>query len=157
MQYRQIRRKDRVWDGASAERLLETAEYGFLALSDGGAGYGVPISFVKSGAKIYFHCAPEGRKLDAIGAGAEASFCAVGKTRVIPGKFTTAYESAMAQGRISLCVCEEERLEALRLLVKKYSPDFEEVAEKYIAASKSRTAVLRLDIRHISGKAKLME
>ena len=49
------------------------------------------------------------------------------------------------------------RLEALRLLAAKYSPDYRETAEKYIAGSFGRTEVLRLDIEHVTGKGKRIE
>ena len=65
--FRAIRRKDRVWDEAAARELLDRGEYGFLAMCGvGGYGYGLPMSYVADGDRIYFHCAPEGEKLDAI-------------------------------------------------------------------------------------------
>ena len=63
--YHEIRRKDRVLDEKGAIELLETAEYGFLSMvGTDGFGYGIPISFVKEGKSVYFHCAPEGYKLE---------------------------------------------------------------------------------------------
>ena len=67
------------------------------------------------------------------------------------------YESALAFGRIRRSLPEAERLEALRLLAAKYSPDYRETAEKYIAGSFGRTEVLRLDIEHVTGKGKRIE
>ena len=58
--FREIRRKDRILDNELAIRLLEEAEYGFLAMSGiNGYGYGIPINYVKEGDSIYFHCAPD--------------------------------------------------------------------------------------------------
>ena len=46
--FREIRRKDRILDNELAIRLLEEAEYGFLAMSGiNGYGYGIPINYVK--------------------------------------------------------------------------------------------------------------
>ena len=54
--FREIRRKDRILDNELAIRLLEEAEYGFLAMSGiNGYGYGIPINYVKEGDSIYFH------------------------------------------------------------------------------------------------------
>ena len=65
--FREIRRKDRILDNELAIRLLEEAEYGFLAMSGiNGYGYGIPINYVKEGDSIYFHCAPEGYKLECL-------------------------------------------------------------------------------------------
>ena len=45
--FREIRRKDRNLDNELAIRLLEEAEYGFLAMSGiNGYGYGIPINYV---------------------------------------------------------------------------------------------------------------
>lgn len=149
-----IRRKDRVLDRETAIRLLEKGEYGILSMvGENGYGYGLPLSYVLEDEHIYFHCAPEGMKLNNLKKDNRVSFCVVGKTCVIPEKFTTEYESTLVFGMISEGLPECERLHALRLIVKKYSPDYVEMAEKYITASFHRTNVLRLDIETISGKA----
>ena len=153
--FRAVRRKDRTWDALSARKLLELGDFGFFAMcGESGYGYGLPLSYVLDDDNIYFHCAPEGEKLDAIRANGRVSFCVVGQTQVIPQHFTTAYQSVHLFGHIAEVQSEEERLHALRLLVRKYSPDYVEIAEKYIAGSFHRTNVLRLDIEHMSGKCK---
>ena len=81
----------------------------------------------------------------------------VNRAGITSVRFTTAYESALAFGRIRRSLPEAERLEALRLLAAKYSPDYRETAEKYIAGSFGRTEVLRLDIEHVTGKGKRIE
>ena len=143
--FREIRRKDRILDNELAIRLLEEAEYGFLAMS-GING--------KEGDSIYFHCAPEGYKLECLRENPKVSFTVVGATQIVPGKFTTGYESTIAFGEMHLDLPEEERRYALRLLVNKYSSAFKEIGEKYIEKSFYRTNILRLDISHISGKCK---
>ena len=132
-------------------------------------GYGIPLSYAMRDRSLYFHCAPSGFKLDSLDVCDRVSFCVVGRTEVMPARFTTAYESALAFGRIRRSLPEAERLEALRLLAAavrplawdkraaKYSPDYRETAEKYIAGSFGRTEVLRLDIEHVTGKGKRIE
>ncbi len=152
--YRPVRRQDRILDQAAARALLERGEYGFLALCDPdtGGGYGVPLSYVVEGERIYFHAAPEGHKLDAIRRQSRASFCVVGSTSV--GTFTTAYESALVFGSVHVVEPDPERHKALVLLARKYNPELADQAEKYIARSFERTAVLRFDIEHLTGKCK---
>jgi nitroimidazol reductase NimA-like FMN-containing flavoprotein (pyridoxamine 5'-phosphate oxidase superfamily)/GNAT superfamily N-acetyltransferase len=153
--FRNMRRKDRALDNECAMRLLETGEYGFLAMCGAnGYGYGVPLNYVVDGSSIYFHCAREGFKLDSLRQNNCVSFCVTGRTRVIPAQFSTAYESVMAFGRIVCSLAEEERRKALNLLAAKYSPGFSAIAGKYIDKSFHRTGVLRLDIEHISGKSR---
>lgn len=152
---REIRRKDRIWENDAAVVLLENGEYGILSMvGTDDYGYGIPINFVKDGDRLYFHCAPEGYKLECLAANPKVSFCVVGETRVIPNQFSTAYQSVIAFGTVHLNLPVEERLHALRLLVDKYSADFKEIGEKYIAKSFHRTNIVRLDIEHISGKSK---
>lgn len=154
---REIRRKDRVLDGLRAKELLVEGEYGFLAMVNAnGGGYGVPLSYAMAEGEeaIYFHCAPEGHKLINLDADNRVTFTVVGRTRVIPDQFTTAYECVMAFGRIERRLPETDRLRALRLLVAKYSAGFEEIAEKYIKGSFARTEILKLNVEHISAKAK---
>lgn len=152
---REIRRKDRIWDNEEALRLLEEGEYGFLSmLGIDGYGYGIPISYVKEGDHLYFHCAPEGYKLECLQQSPKVSFCVVGKTQVIPGKFMTAYESVLAFGSMQTELPEEERRQALRLLVEKYAPDYREIGEKYIEKSFHRTQLLRLNIETVTAKCK---
>lgn len=149
-----VRRKDRLWDLHEADELLTKGEFGFLSLVDENEAYGIPISYAREGGNIYFHCAFEGRKISAIKKNSSACFVVVGNTKVRPSEFTTSYQSVMAQGKIALVEDEEERRSALRLLIKKYSPDFSEVGEKYINSSFHRTAVLRFEIACISAKHK---
>ena len=156
--YTEVRRQDRLLDDAGQERLLNEGEYGFLAMCSESGGYGIPINYAREkttmGDRIYFHCAPEGRKLAAIGKNNRVSFCVVGPTQVIPDKFTTAYESVIVFGKITGQLSDDERRAALRLLVKKYCPRLMEKGEKYMEASFHRTNVLRLDIEHRTGKTK---
>ena len=153
--FREIRRKDRVWDDGRAWELLARGEYGFLSLcGTNGYGYGIPISYALSGKSVYFHCAPEGYKLECVRANNRACFCVVGHTRIIPEGFTTEYRSVMAFGTVACSLPETERLSAHDLLVDKYSADFKDIAAKYIAGSFHRTEILRLDIEHLSGKHK---
>ena len=150
-----MRRKDRETTEERAYEILKNGEYGILStIGEDGYPYGVPVNFAVEGNKIYFHCAPEGYKLECLRENPKVSFTVVGATQIVPGKFTTGYESTIAFGEMHLDLPEEERRYALRLLVNKYSSAFKEIGEKYIEKSFYRTNILRLDISHISGKCK---
>ena len=151
-----VRRRDRLLTEEEALDLLKRGEYGVLSMvSETGGAYGIPISYVWDGAEsVYFHCAPEGRKLRCFAADDRASFCVVGHTKVIPHQFTTAYESVLLEGHIRMNFPEEERWHALELLLKKYSPDHTETGMKYAERSFHRTNILRLDVERMSGKRK---
>ena len=153
--FRDIRRKDRVLDNERAMQLLETGEYGFLSMyGKNGYGYGIPLNYAMENKSIYFHCAPEGFKLENIRQNNRVSFCVVGSTQVLPEQFSTAYESVLVFGRIVGGLSEKECYKALDLLVAKYCPDFTDISKKYISKSFHRTNILKLDIEHLSGKSK---
>lgn len=149
-----VRRQDRLLDKDEAIHLLNEGEYGFLSLGNEEGGYGIPISFVYHLDAIYFHCAPEGVKLDYIDKCRTACFCVVGRTAVQASKFTTAYESVLAFGRLQVVSDDIERIKALELIIDKYSPEHKETGLKYAQKSFQRTKILRLDIDRFSGKCK---
>ncbi|HCO67558.1 MAG TPA: 5-nitroimidazole antibiotic resistance protein [Dysgonomonas sp.] len=156
--FRDIRRKNRELTGDRITELLNDSEYGFLSLgtSENGYAYGIPISyaFEEESRTLYFHCAPEGHKLDNIRLNNQVSFCVVGKTLPIADKYTTLYESVMAFGIAEIIEDAEEKRKALRLLLRKYSIGYEEAGEKYIDGSWDRTLTFKLTIQHITAKAK---
>ena len=87
--------------------MLSRRTSGVLALlGDGGWPYAVPLSYAFDGEKLYFHCAREGHKLDAIRREARASFCVVDRDEVVPAEYTTYFRSAIAFGRVR--VIEDE-------------------------------------------------
>lgn len=154
-QERAIRRKDRVQEEAENFDLLTRAEYGVLALVDGRSPYAVPLSFVLMDGALYFHCACEGRKADIIADGSEGCFTVVGSTRpVYDGGFSTYYESVMVFGRVTPVDGREEKVRALYALAEKYLPGDMDKAEKDVARSFKRTAVYRIAIGRMTGKAK---
>lgn len=154
-----VRRQDRLLDEPQARALLQSGEYGVLSLIDTeGRPYGIPVNYVWDGQdRIYLHCAPEGKKLNAIRRQAEASFCVVGCTHVVSHKFTTGYESIVMKCRAQIGLSVDERRHALRLLLEKYSPHDLEVGLKYAEKSFHRTEIIRLDIREYSGKQKKVD
>lgn len=158
MEYRNetVRRRDRLLAEDDARNLLLAGEYGVLSVTGrDGAPYGVPLNYVwDEGTHIYIHCAPEGKKLDALLRDGRVSFCVVGLTNVLPGQFTTEYESVILRCEAAVSLPEAERHKALGLLVGKYSPEHAESGKVYIEKSFSRTGVIRLDIVEWSGKCK---
>jgi uncharacterized protein len=152
---REMRRHERVLEESKARELLLTGEYGVLSTSsvDGGV-YGIPMSYIASDECIYFHCAMVGHKIENIAANPLVSFCVVGKTKVSPAAFTTAYESIVVSGLIETIDEEGEKKAALRLLIKKYSRGFEAEGDVYIDKAIHKTKILKLTIDSITGKGR---
>lgn len=157
--FREVRRQNRILEDKSRiSELLQSSEYGFLSLgiTENGYAYGIPISYAydEETNSLYFHCAPEGQKLDIIKQNDKVSFCVVGITKPIANQFTTLFESVIAFGKADIDLSDDEKRKALRLLVVKYSPGFEDLGEKYMEKSWSRTATFKIHIEHVTAKAK---
>ena len=152
--FKEIRRKERSIEEKDAIELLKNGEYGVLSMvGENGYGYGVPLSYVLMDNNIYFHCAVEGFKLDSIEKNNNVSFCVVGKTQVLPEKFSTEYESAIAFGK-AYEVDVEEKERALFSIIQKYSPGYEESGMEYIKRAAHRTKVVKIAIEKVTGKAR---
>lgn len=156
--FREVKRKASTWnDQEQIENLLHTAPYGFLSvgITDNGYVYGVPISFVydQEANKIYFHGAAEGQKLELLEQGKKVTFCVVGSTKVIPEKFTTAYESVMVFGTIDLHLSDDEKRKVMNLVIQKFSSEYKTMGEKMVERSLDKISAYSIDIQHITGKA----
>ena len=150
-----VRRQDRLMDEGRALELLRTSEYGVLSMVSEGGGYGIPVNYVWDGRQsIYIHCAPEGRKLRALAENARVSFCLVGRVNLLPGQFTTEYESALFFGEAHTRLDDEEKMAALHLLIDKLSADFRDTGDKYARKSFHRVEIIRVDFTEFSGKRK---
>lgn len=150
-----MRRKDRQKDAAFAWQVMREAPYATLSLVDGaGKPYAVPVSQAadeKAGA-IYFHCAMAGEKYEIFKNGCNAVLSAVSHAEIIPDKYTVAYASAVAKGRLEFITDPAERMQAMRLLCMRYDPA---AGEKYVACMKdsgARTCLVRLTVAEITGK-----
>jgi nitroimidazol reductase NimA-like FMN-containing flavoprotein (pyridoxamine 5'-phosphate oxidase superfamily) len=151
---RQVRRQDRAIGSEEARGLLAAGDYGVLAtVGDDGQPYAVPLSYALVENSLFFHCAREGHKLENIKANPAVSFCVVGATQTLPRQFGTEYESVVAFGRARE-IFDEEKHAALVKILEKYSPDFIASGLKYIAGKTDATRVVRIDIEHLTGKAR---
>ena len=76
---------------------------GVLALAgDNGYPYALPISYVYSDGKIYFHSAKSGHKIDAVKRCEKASFCVIAEDNIIPEEYTTYYKSVIVFGKLKI-------------------------------------------------------
>lgn len=116
-----------------------------------GTAYGVPLSLACTDDRIwYFHCAPEGDKLDALAAHPQVCLSAV--TKCAPtvgpkdGSFTLQYRSAIAFGKAELVTDDEEKIRALRVISERFLPQHMDAFDDAIARSLHRTAVVRITL-----------
>ena len=151
--FREMRRKDKMKTYEEAVQILGECTNGVLSvIGDDGYPYGVPVSYIYHDGKIYFHCAGEGHKLDAIKADSRVSFTVVGADEIAPEKFTTMYKSVIAFGKASIIDTDEEKMAALNLIREKYSGNFPKEGAAYIEKFWDKTTVVVIEIEHMTGK-----
>lgn len=116
-----------------------------------GVAYGVPLSLACINDNVwYFHCAPEGDKLDAITAHPEVCLSAV--TKCIPtvgpkdGTFTLQYHSAIAFGKAEIVTDDSEKILALRAISQRFLPKHMDAFDDAVRRSLHRTAVVRITL-----------
>ena len=150
-----MRRKDKERDAAFAWQVLRDATYATLAMTDSdGAPYCVPVNHVadEQGNAVYFHCAGAGRKWDILTKEPPVCLSAVSKAELIPGELTTAYKSALVQGRAVLVQDPEEKMYALKLLVQALDPVSMERAVMCADKTMERTMIVKITPREVTGK-----
>lgn len=144
------RKKDEEW----ALNLIDRSTYMVLSMVQAdGTPYCVPLSPVRWGRYIYFHCAQAGRKLEAMRSQPHVCMAFVGDTQVPPGQFTTYYASAVAFGEASEVEEEGEQVEALRRLCLKYCPEDMAGFDAAVRGSLPRTGIWKVGLGQITGKS----
>jgi nitroimidazol reductase NimA-like FMN-containing flavoprotein (pyridoxamine 5'-phosphate oxidase superfamily) len=154
MMQQDIRRKDRALSEADAREIMAKAEHGSLAtVGPDGWPYSVIVNHVLDGNFLYFHGAAMGHKLRNIAHEARVSFSAVSHSEVLPQELTTRYESAILFGRAEVVEDPGEKRRALELLGQRFCADFRPEVMEAVRKDAARTAVVRIRIERITGKA----
>ena len=149
--FREMRRYKQALTAEECAEILRRERRGVLAiLGDDSYPYAVPLNFVYEDGKIYFHCAAEGHKIDAIRRCDKASFCVTEQGERAPGEWWFKVRSVIAFGRVRILEDRDEVLSRVRALGLKYAaPDY---VEKEIQKDGKRVQCLELTIEHMTGK-----
>lgn len=152
--FREMRRKKQILTREECVRILQEGTSGVLAVDgDDGYPYAVPMSYVLSGDKIYFHCAKSGHRSDALSRNDKASFCVIGQDQVMPEEFTTHYKSVIVFGRVRILDDDAEKIKAMEQLSIRYAPEASAARiQEEIDRFWKPLCVLELSIEHMSGK-----
>ena len=133
--------------------ILSTAPRGILSvLGDGGYPYGIPMNFFHDGGHLYFHCAPEGHKLDALRACDKACFTVLGEPVRESGDWWYHVRSVVCFGTVRSVPDGPERLTLLRRLGEKYFPEGYDL-QRDLDKNGPHAVILDFTIEHLSGKA----
>lgn len=150
--FRPMRRIKQQMTDEACIALLQKAPRGVLAvLGDGGYPYTVPLDFVYDDGKIYFHCAKEGHKLDAIRKNDKVCFTVLSEPEKKEGEWWYCFTSVIVFGHIQVVDNPAIAGTMLRFLGAKYFPTGYDI-ESDLQKNGPKALVLELIPDHISGK-----
>ena len=150
--FREMRRAKQLMSVEDTEAVLVRCTNGVLAcLGDGDYPYAVPVSYVYSNGRIYFHSAKASHKVDAIIANPRVSFAVVDEDKIVSREYTTYFRSVIAFG-LARIVEGDERFGAFAALVEKYSGDQSEEAKEMEITKCEHSHIIAIDVEHMTGK-----
>lgn len=121
-------------------------------LGDDGYPYGMVMNHwynTKDG-KLYFHCAKEGHKIDAIKACDKVSYCVHDEGFRKEGEWALNIKSIIVFGRIRIIKDEAKMREICTNLYRKFSDDEKALEEELVHLN--RVMCLEITVEHMTGK-----
>lgn len=149
---REMRKYSRQQGAEWALEVFDKAPYVTVSMTrPDGTPYGLPLSVIRSDDHtFYFHCAPDGEKIDCIHGNPIVSMSAVSKCTPAfeeeKRNYTEHYNSAIAIGRAEIVTDDSEKVMALKLLCERLLPKYMEYFDEAIERSLSRTTVVRISL-----------
>jgi nitroimidazol reductase NimA-like FMN-containing flavoprotein (pyridoxamine 5'-phosphate oxidase superfamily) len=149
-----VRRKDReITDSAMLKEVLKSTKYVTVALCMDNEPYLVSLShgYDEAGNCLYFHCAPEGKKLEYLKANSKVWGQAV-LDYGVTDECDYAYTSVHFSGKMSLIDNLHEKQHAIEVIVRQLSEAPEEKMAKMKPEKLAKTTMGKIDIDYMSGK-----
>ena len=148
-----MRRAEReIKDRSTIEEILRRATVCRLAVCDGNVPYVVPLSFGYRDNRLYFHSAPEGRKMETIKANPHVCFEVDVDHEIVPGEipcgWTVRYRSVIGFGKARLLEDVAQKKRALDIILGHYGRGPFEYPEGAI----DEVAVVVIEIDSLTGK-----
>ena len=149
-----VRRKDReITDPAVLRMVLKSTKYVTIAFCMGSEPYLVSLShgYDETRNCLYFHCAPEGKKLVFW----EASNAVWGQALLdygVTDECDYAYTSVHFKGTVTLIEDLGEKRHAMEVMVRQLSEQPEAKLAQIKLEKLARTTMGRIDIRYMTGK-----
>ena len=152
--FRQMRRFKQQISDEECIRILKEQPRGVLSvIGDNGYPYGIPLDhwYSESDNRLYFHCAKEGHKLDAIKACDKVSYCVYDEGYRREGEWALNINSVVIFGRMHVVEDEGRKRSICENLCRKFTDD-EAFLEKEMKNAFPRVCCLEIEIEHMTGK-----
>ena len=152
MEFRSLRRIKQAATPQECEAVLAAGQRGILAVhGENGYPYGLPVNYLYTDGKIYFHCAKEGHKLDAVRANDKVCFTVLSEPVKNPGEWWNCFTSVICFGRIAEVTDGQEKDRLLRRIGAKYFPEGYDL-ERDMTKNAPNALIMAISIDHLSGK-----
>lgn len=150
-----MRRQDRqITDRKTIDDIIRRSHVCRLGMSDGARPYVVPMHFGYDGRMLYFHGAPEGRKLDILRRNPRVCFEFDIPGELLPAKeacgWGRKFESVVGFGTAKIVQELEAKRHALAWIMRQYA----EGEWTFPESAVDEIVVLSVEIEEISGKAR---
>ena len=171
-----MRRSDRELNQEIALKIIDECQYATLScIDENNEIFSIPISIARDGMSIYIHGAKTGSKARLYKDGKIVELVAVSHNRVPTPSyeycesikdsaselgsrvFTTEYQSAIAKTKAYEVTNESQKIKALELLCKKYTPNYMDYFDTAAIGSLSKINIYELKIEYLSAKAKIIK
>ena len=141
----------------TAYELLKQVSVGALSMIDvNGLPYVTPVHAVycPEDECLYFHCAPEGRRWEALHKNPAVCYVAVTSMEVVPDHFTTLYHSVMVNGHIEFIEDADNKRRTLIQMTETLVPGQLTKRPQVIDAFSGGMEMIRIKIDSITAKIK---
>jgi nitroimidazol reductase NimA-like FMN-containing flavoprotein (pyridoxamine 5'-phosphate oxidase superfamily) len=151
-----MRKTDReIKDRKDIDGIIGRCRVCHLALCDDGQPYVVPLNFGYDGSFLYFHAAPEGRKIDILRKNNKVCFEFAILQSITESekacKWGAKYESVIGSGTAKILEDLEAKINALEWIMRQYGSGKRDFAEEIL----KKTLIFCVQVLEISGKARL--
>ena len=142
------------------KKILKRAEVGRIAFCDGSTPYIIPVNFIYCEAKIAFHCAWEGKKLDII---KENPNCCLEVDEFMGdvsyhhnARCHLDYDSVLAFGKARIENDEKQKIRLLQLFAEKYDAIYRKPPSKggkrFSKNQVSECCCVVIDVEELTGR-----
>ncbi len=151
-----MRRRDKeITDTAEIKAILKSAKYVTLAMCAKNEPYLATVShgYDEKHGCIYFHCAPEGKKVSILTENNNVWGQALLDRGFVQGSCDHLYATAQFKGKVTFVNDYAEKEYALEVMIRALDCDPEPLIEKQLQqTSIQKIAIGRIDIGFVSGK-----
>jgi nitroimidazol reductase NimA-like FMN-containing flavoprotein (pyridoxamine 5'-phosphate oxidase superfamily) len=148
-----MRRSDRqLTDPFELEAILRSAQVCHLSMVDGTKPYVVPLNYGYEDGALYFHSAPEGRKINVLKKNPDVCFSIVARHEIVVNEracsWTAEFSSVTGTGKAEILIDRAEKEKGLAVLMSQYSD------EKYDFSDEDLDGVdvIKVEIEEMTGK-----